>query len=276
MEREQPFIQLTLEIDQPVELGDFIGAFTAVANEYDRFVRQTHPEFAPNATLFVREVRTGSYIAELIPWAYLGWTYATQSMGQVMVVDQFVRKYGARLTSYFQPGGRAEDASKSELKDFFDQVTAIANNPNSKAEIAAIEIKDGKRRVRAAIKFDTSQARTAQQQIEAHRREIERTSDVDHSRVLMVFTQTNVKTPGVGKRSGELVKIESISNRSLALIYASELAEARIKHEITEAEENVYKKGFVVDVNVELRNGKPVAYRVTHVHQVIDLPDDEE
>jgi hypothetical protein len=69
------------------------------------------------------------------------------------------------------------------------------------------------------------------------------------------------------------VKIEEISDRSLALVYGSELAEQRIKHEIREADENVYKKGFVVDVNVRSTGGRPVAYAATHVHQVVDLPD---
>jgi len=52
------------------------------------------------------------------------------------------------------------------------------------------------------------------------------------------------------------------------------LAEQRIKHEIKEADENVFKKAFEVGVSVELVNGKPAAYRVTEVYQVIDLPDD--
>jgi hypothetical protein len=77
----------------------------------------------------------------------------------------------------------------------------------------------------------------------------------------------------VGKRSGEPVQIEDISEKELPLIYASDLAEQRIKHEILEVEDNVFKKGFVVDVNVETRGGRPVAYRATNLHQVIDLPD---
>ena len=89
----------------------------------------------------------------------------------------------------------------------------------------------------------------------------------------MVFVQSNIKDTGLGKRTGERAVIESISDKDLPVIYASELAEQRIKHEIREADENVFKRGFVVDVNVEDRNGRPVAYRVTHVHQVIDLPD---
>jgi len=75
-----------------------------------------------------------------------------------------------------------------------------------------------------------------------------------------------------GKPSGERIVIEDISDKPLALIYASEMAEDRIKHEIREADENVFKKGFVVDVNVRSIGGRPVAYAVTNVHQVIDLP----
>jgi hypothetical protein len=56
-------------------------------------------------------------------------------------------------------------------------------------------------------------------------------------------------------------------------LYASDLVEQRIKHEIREADDNVYKKGFIVDVNFQLKGGRPVAYRVTNLHQVIDLPD---
>ncbi len=90
----------------------------------------------------------------------------------------------------------------------------------------------------------------------------------------MIFTRSDIGTAQVGKPSGERVKIEEISAKPLALIYASDLAEQRIKHEIREADDNVYEKGFVVDVNVRSSNGKPAAYAVTHVHQVIDLPDD--
>jgi hypothetical protein len=38
------------------------------------------------------------------------------------------------------------------------------------------------------------------------------------------------------------------------------------------ADENVFKKGFVVDVNVRSIGGRPIAYAVTNVHQIIDLP----
>lgn len=89
----------------------------------------------------------------------------------------------------------------------------------------------------------------------------------------MVFTRSDINNAEVGKRSGERVKIEELSPKSLALMYSSSLAEERIKHEIREADENVYKRGFVVDVKVTLLNGAPVAYAVTSLHGVIDLQD---
>ncbi|WP_206742014.1 hypothetical protein [Erythrobacter longus] len=101
------------------------------------------------------------------------------------------------------------------------------------------------------------------------------TEDADHKRVLMVFTRTNVSHAQTGKRSGELVEIETLNSRPLPIVYASRLAEERIRHEIADGDDNVYKKAFDVDVNVEMRAGKPIAYRLVAVHDVIDLPDEE-
>lgn len=274
MDGGRPYISLKLEVDAPIEVGDFVSAFTSIAAEYNRFARQTQPEADRDATLFVSEVRKGSIVAHLIPWLPL-LTGSVEGMSAIITVEDFVRRYGTRLSAYLQPGGRAEDVTRGELKDFGEQVAAIAANPGSNLELAAIEIANGVHKAKAAFKFDTGQAREIQERVAEHRRELEHTERVDHERALMVFTQTNVKSPPLGKRTGELVSIEAISPTARPLIYASDLAEQRIKHEIVQASDNVYKKGFVVDVNVEARGGKPVAYRVTNLHQVIDLPDDE-
>lgn len=71
---------------------------------------------------------------------------------------------------------------------------------------------------------------------------MEHSSRADYQRVLMVFTRSDVSTVAVGKSTGERVKIEDLSDRPLPLIYASELAEEQIKHEITDASDNVFKR----------------------------------
>ena len=57
------------------------------------------------------------------------------------------------------------------------------------------------------------------------------------------------------------------------MVYASDLARERIKSEMLSGDRNIYKLGFFVDVNVATKGGQPVAYRITSVRDVIDLPD---
>ena len=89
--------------------------------------------------------------------------------------------------------------------------------------------------------------------------------------MLMIFTRSDVHTAALGRPSGEKVLMEEISERPLSLTYGSDLAEQRLKHEIREADDNVYKKGFLVDVQTKVSRGRPVAYAVTQVHDVIDI-----
>jgi hypothetical protein len=90
----------------------------------------------------------------------------------------------------------------------------------------------------------------------------------------MYFQRSDKGSAEIGKKSGERVIIESVSQKDRPLIYASSIAEERIKHEIRNSDENIYKKGFVVDANVLTKDGRVVAYAITSVHQIIDLPDD--
>ena len=166
--------------------------------------------------------------------------------------------------------------NKSELATLANATQAIATDPDASSTLKAVRFRDNKREVEAEFVFNTEDAVKAQKTIDAEYRELERAKHAEYERVLLVFTRSDVGSVILGKKSGERVRIEEISPRPLALMYASDLAEQRIKHEIREGEDNIYKKGFVVDVNVRLVNGKPSVYAVTQVHEIIELPDDDE
>ncbi|PBN41667.1 hypothetical protein [Sphingobium sp. D43FB] len=275
MEVDDAHLILRIETKTPVELSDFVSAFVGFGSQFERFHDREYPEETGGAGFFVREVRAGSIIAELVP--YIG-VAAVPVLGGVMTgvkhandLKKFVENYGATITKYFKRGGRELKASKGDLNDFHKTVRAVAHDSDANLSLAVFE--DGEQRV--AFEFDTAQAREAEHNILEHRQELERTTAADHEKVLMVFTKTGVAHAKTGKRSGETVQIEAIHPRALPIVYASTLAEERIRHEIAEADDNVYKKAFDVDVNVELRGGKPIAYRLVAVHDVIDLPDED-
>jgi len=159
------------------------------------------------------------------------------------------------------------------LRDWADAAKSIASDPVASHRLEVARFVDGKREISAEFRFTAPEARTALQNIEDRKKLLAKPDSSQYERVLMVFTRSDINDADVGKSSGERVRIEELSNKALALMYGSEVAEGRIKHEIREADDNVFKKGFVVDVMVKLRSGKPVAYSVTNVHDVIDLPD---
>jgi hypothetical protein len=266
-------IILNLKTIEPIELGDFVGTFVALGNDYERFIAARGIQDKSEAKIYVKEVRAGSIEADLIPWISVFAPFITE-MDKALIVEDFVRRWSLRLSNLLH-GNKADlPSSSGELKDWSRMVEAIANDSDGRATIKAAVFQDGKKDIRAAVEFDTKQARRISAILEEHRKDLETQGADPKTRVLMVFTRSDVNDADINKRSGERVKIEELHDKSLALMYGSELAEHRIKHEIREADENVFKKGFVVDVVVKLRSGAPVAYSVTNVHDVIDLPED--
>jgi len=271
-----PHIVVRIKTSQPIDVDDFAAIYTALGSQYRKFVQSRFPEVGEDATIYVRQVTKGSIVADLVPWVLATWHSVPDELKRIDIVVEFVKKYGELLGIYLKGSGRSKTANRSDLNDFAKQVTAIANDPNGSAVIEAAAFEDGKRKVRAVFKFQSKEAQRAVEKIESHRLLLEKQSGADQPRVLMVFHQANVRTTPVGRRTGERVRIEEISRKDLPLIYASQIAEERIKSEIREADDNLFRKGFVVDVNVAAIDGRPVAYRVTNVHQVIDLPEDDQ
>lgn len=264
-------IEIYLDVEKPIELVDFVSAFTALSGQYERYMRDHHPDLKNEAQIFIQENRPGSILADLIPLfgSLMG------IMDQAVIVRDFVQLFGKNISQYFRTGGRLKDASKGELKDLIGSLSAIANDPNGRGQIRAVTYKDGNRQVEATIESNTPQAQQAIKEIESHKKELDEISSADYERVLMTFKRSDVGDADVGKRSGERVIIEEISEKDLALIYAASLAEEKIKDQMRHTNENIYHKRFVVDVNVEMHSGKSVAYKVINLHQIIDLPPED-
>ncbi|MBW8791633.1 MAG: hypothetical protein JF594_28965, partial [Rhizobium leguminosarum] len=236
--RESPVhLTYTLETKEPVELGDFVAQFVAIGNEFERFVKEQHKDLAADATFFVKEVRKGSTIVEMLPAMAIAAPFIA-SADQVLIVEDFVRRWGSRLAALLQDKREAAPATKQELKDFTRAVVAVARDPDASSKLEAATFEDGQRNVRASFVFNTQQARAIEKVIEHRQNELDKQSQDPRPRVLMVFTRSDVHAAAVGKPSGEKVLIEEISDKPLSLTYGSDLAEQRLKHEIREADDN--------------------------------------
>jgi hypothetical protein len=281
---DEAHVRLTLDTDEPIPISEFVGAFVSIENQFGKFIAAERPDLRGEGELFVKEVRKGSIEADLIVLAAIttgvglpGLPGIIDALDKTQVLTKFVADLRDRIAPYFTPGGRDPKATKSDLSDFYKAVSTIARDPQGAMNLETAVYEDGKREVRTAFKFSSSQARVAQSEIAQHRKELEAKTDSDHERVLLRFVRPSVETGKPGKKGGERGVIEKLHKRALPILYASDLAEQRIRHEMLQVEGNVFRTLFDVDVNVELNaDGKPVAYRIVALHAVLEGPENEE
>src|SRR5262249_20686499 len=152
-------------------VDDFAAIYTALGSQYRKFVQSEFPEVGDDATIYVRQVSKGSIVVDLVPWVLATWHSVPDELKRVDIVVEFVRKYGELLGIYLRgkDSNQPTDVSRSDLNDFSKQVAAIANDPNGSSVIQAAVFEDGRRKVRAAFKFGSREARHARDSIEKQR-----------------------------------------------------------------------------------------------------------
>jgi len=88
----KPAAHLTLKLDtaEPVELNDFVGAFTSLANEFERFVGEQYPEARADPRIYVREVRSGCIDADIITGLVIIGAHTIEHLDQILILEDFV------------------------------------------------------------------------------------------------------------------------------------------------------------------------------------------
>lgn len=265
------FVELRICLKDPAELSTLVDAFAAVASQFDSYLRREHPNLKGAAQLYVQDIRKGSIIVELVPIIQP----LIANMDNALIVDGFVRRFGDKLKNYAQ-GIRDSSASKSDIRDLMGAVTVIANDPEGKSIISSVEFSKTKATTKFKVEFDTEGAKKAKETLQLQKAALELPAYEIFENKLMVFVRTSIRSSATGKKTELQAIIEAIHPKPLPITFETDLARERIEGEIREDEKNVYKKGFFVDCYTERLAGKPVAYRITTVRDIIRLPDDDD
>lgn len=270
MERAGAYLELKLEISDLVEvreLGDMLGS---LADQYDDHVKEHYGDQAHEGRFYVQEIKRGSIIMQFI-------ANTIGFMDQTLILKQFFDLTKDRFGLYLNGVGEPK-AAPEKRKQIADMVRAVAEAEEGKLSLAYKEKDaDGSEAVLVIEKGEAREVLSTALQNKLSMIENDKAAKFDtRRRVLMVFFQTNKKTQTSGKNSGERVIIEEIDKKPKALIYESVSAENQVKHEMLREPDNIYLKGFIVDVSVEMSKDRIVAYRLLEVHQIIDIEPDEE
>lgn len=264
-----PFLELRLDLQRPVEVQSLTRLLNSIVSQFRSHIAAHHPDLANDAVILIRDVRKGSLIFELVPWIMS--LYQAIDIG--LTIDSFINRMRAVIETYAS-GNSVPDAKRSDVSDFMNTVKLIAQDDSGSLSLESADYHETKSTKRVSFKFDTHTAKPALERLEKDRATIEGRAHEVFENVLLTFWQSNKAETDPGRKTHEKAIIEAVTTKPLAVIYETEAARDRIKHETSFGDRNIYRLGFYVDCYVERLGGKPVAYKLTSVRDIIPLPDD--
>jgi hypothetical protein len=253
---------LTVEIknEQPVDLVDFTTSMMALAQEFQEFANASSAEDdgPSNIKLFVREMRSGSIIADLIPIAQ----QADWILDHKDVLGAFVGNLQELANYFLGTKGHAKEPTGSEAKRLAQILEPIAKDGGAQLNIQATD--QAKVEIHNHFHLSSRDANAIQNGI---RRFLGPDLPALEIRRDQLMTLEQVKNVAKSK-TGDRAIIEAIWPKAVKVHFLSDEAKSRVLN----LEENPLQKIFVVDVEVHSSGGKPALYRVIDVKDVIEKP----
>jgi hypothetical protein len=254
MTESEPIITFKLENSKPVDLLDLTGSLAAFGEAYRDYVAGAGYDVEPgNVRLFVREIRTGSIIADLASMAdQASWvlSHLDAAAGFISHFDQILRYF------LLLPSASLEPPTKREAVQAIAVMEPVAKDGGANLFLNV----SGD--VHIHHHYNSQQANAVQNSARRFLGQTLPTNEVHHDQLLSLYQVRGDVASKVGDRG----VIEAISPHSVKLIFASE----EVKRQIVETHENPFQKIFLVDVEAKATEGKVRLYRILAVKDVLD------
>ncbi len=256
-------LTLTIQNTEPVDVVDFTGSMLALAHQFQDYANQAFDDSdSANLRLFIREMRSGSVIADLIPIAQ----QADWILDHKDLLGAFVGNL-SEMAEYFLKGSSSakkqpNEPSRSEARQLSQIIEPIAKDVGAQLSIQAKD--NASVTFHAHFHLNSRDANAIQNQVKRFLGPDLPALEVRRDQLLTLEQVKNVAS----SKTGDRAIIEAIWPRAVKLQFLSEEA----KHKVLTLEQNPLQKVFVVDVEVHSVGGKPALYRVIEVKETIEKP----
>lgn len=254
--------KLTVEIHniKPIELGDLANCFFALGAQFSKFA-DAHPDhrYPHEGKLYVKEVRKGSVIAELIAYAPVVVASASEANA--------IFDFGVHLRNLIDYFSGSKSALPSvDVKDC-ENVAAIAKVAASDQGSNIIFLVSGNGN-HFDFGMDSKKAFSVRQRATLEKDKREHPTSALRERVTLFWYQTR---NALKKNAGDRAVIDEISPKHVKVIFLDDTVKARI----LESEDNMYHQAYVVSVIASFRDGQPISYKIVALHETFPIEEDE-
>lgn len=263
MPEEAKDIRLIIEIknEQPLELMDLTKSFVSIANQFNGYAAKFgDSKENREAKLYVKEIRSGSVIMELIELATIGVLPFLENINTIVGFADYVkRSYNFLLGKSKE---KPTEFTNNDYKDLSQIVNPIANDNGSQLNVATTI--NGN--VEYHFHINSLEANAVQNKIEKETKllNLPELSDEIKTKVLLTWYQArNDMKSEVGNKG----IIDELSKKPLNIVFEDDAIKDKMLHG-----DNPFTTVFVVDVKLQsVAGGKIVSYKVVKLHETFEL-----
>lgn len=253
-------LEVTINNVRPVGLTDLTLALLSVGQQFERFIEnETTEQHGLGAELFVKDVRSGSIVIDLVaqalPVVPLLWVGGSLSEWLTYAKDVVLWLNG-KLKD------RPKDLTKQDLKQWNQILEPVAKDAGSQMTFGHIE---GGVTIQQFI-ISSEQANAAQNAIKRELAALEEPHDDTRRKRVMVWYQTRFDEDSP---SGNKAVIESISKTPVKVIFENNAVKKAMLSGDPRFQKSWHELAYIVDVSVQTING------VAKVYTILNYYDDE-
>lgn len=259
-------LEITIKNEKPVVLTDLTMSLLGVNQQFQRFLEtETNQDYQPSTELYIKEVRSGSIVVELValamPIVPLIWEGGALSQWVTQAEDIVLWLLGKLSAS-------PKDLTKNDLKQWNSILEPVAKDNGSQLNFT---VSDGSKVINQFF-INSQEANAAQNQIQ---RKIDNFEDPDEhiqKRKIMVWYQTKFDSES---HTGDKAIIEAISKKAVKVIFDNNAVKEAMLRGDERYSKPWHKLAYIVDVEVQTVNGTPKLYTVLKYYQedTFDLDD---
>ena len=255
-------LRIHIKNSQPVDVSDFTKTMSAFGTLFSNFAQKNgKSKEEANAKLYVSKIIEGSIDIHLVQRASLAIIPFVENSNLILDFAKHIKS----IYDYFVLSkGDEPELNVPELKGVHDMVSIPANDRNGLMTVQVINDNAGNV-IFEGCTFNHIEGNGIQNQSDnalKERKALSNEGDIYRKQLMTIY---QVRKDGADR--GNKGVIDAISDRKLGLVFDSDTLE----DDILRSAQNPMLKGYIVDVIVQTVQGKPAAYKIMALHDVIDL-----
>ena len=246
---------------KPIEMKDFVATMNAVGTLFDGFCKKNGDSSeAQKAKLYVQKIEHGSieiFLTEAIS------ALALPFIENMNLVLEFAGHLKNVVQYYTKGKGEKPELDAKELRQYHDVFAVTAGDNLGTTEIGAVHIGSNAPIINIT-NFNYIESNSAQNQIQRDEKELKEREDTEkvHERQLMTIFQMR---GNMNTNAGNKATIDALCKRPLSVVFETD----ELKRQIINNDDNPTKQAYLVDVVIQTIGGKPIAYKVMALHDII-------